>query len=337
MAWTKRNALSRNTGSAARSLHFDARTQRLVDIFVDSPRKNFAVHAYFNGAWTVRPTTNTAFNLDLWSVRYAVDDVGRILLYVVYYDPTLKVFTSETRLLTGTSWTTVPTIPGSVYADAAMCFDTSRRRFVLHGGYTIGQSRASSNGTWEWNGSWSLPSAGELLATRDRHELIFDGTSSVLVGGRWTTPRLIGLMDDVLAYAPPKPATSESFGSSCGAVGYFGTLVTTRKPWLGGEARFEVVGAASAQGYALSVGASKSSWGMLTLPLDLSAAGMTGCKLYASLDLVLPAAAQIRYSIPRSTSLVGVRYFHQAALFGSGANGAGVSWSNAVELRIGEP
>ena len=92
----------------------------------------------------------------------------------------------------------------------------------------------------------------------------------------------------------------------------------------------------------LTLGVSKSNYGALNLPFDLSPLGASGCQLLCSVEATSAAVVNAKYQavfpvqLPNNTSLVGVRYFHQGWLITPVANNLGIAFSNAAEVLIGQ-
>lgn len=78
-----------------------------------------------------------------------------------------------------------------------------------------------------------------------------------------------------------------------------------------------------------------------TFPVDLSVINMPGCKLYISVDVTIGIGTSSSggWSFPlpigTSTALLGVRVFNQSFVLDAGANGLGISASNAGWFLVG--
>jgi hypothetical protein len=112
------------------------------------------------------------------------------------------------------------------------------------------------------------------------------------------------------------------------------------RPWLGDQFRIEAQDVPSgAIPVALAFGASRTRFGSFALPLDLSPFGMPGCALHASFDFVATAIARqgsATFSIPlQAPAMPGTTVFQQALVLDPDANPAGVTLSDAAELRVG--
>jgi hypothetical protein len=90
----------------------------------------------------------------------------------------------------------------------------------------------------------------------------------------------------------------------------------------------------------LILGASRTSWGSIPLPLDLGWFGMPGCKLATSHDFALPlwsanGESIWSFGIPSDAGLIGLRFYSQAFALHPGGNPTPFLLSNACEGRIG--
>lgn len=90
----------------------------------------------------------------------------------------------------------------------------------------------------------------------------------------------------------------------------------------------------------MASGFSSTSTGALTLPLNLTPLGLTGCTLYVDpvvTDTLLGTGNQATWSlvIPNNSSLLHTRVFQQVFSLDASANGAGLTVSNAARLVVG--
>ncbi|MCA8968611.1 MAG: S8 family serine peptidase [Planctomycetes bacterium] len=93
---------------------------------------------------------------------------------------------------------------------------------------------------------------------------------------------------------------------------------------------------------ALILGASKTTWGTVPLPLSLTGAGAPGCYLVASYDMLLGASATtsngtaaFSIQVPSDASLVGKAFHNQWFVLDAGANTLGLSFSNGGTAIVG--
>ncbi len=89
------------------------------------------------------------------------------------------------------------------------------------------------------------------------------------------------------------------------------------------------------------LGNSKTKFQTITLPLDLSPLGMTGCKLHTNILWVQGIRTDfkgngiLRTTLPNLRSLIGVRLYHQAAIYDPPGNPFGLVLSNALQVLVG--
>ena len=91
----------------------------------------------------------------------------------------------------------------------------------------------------------------------------------------------------------------------------------------------------------LILGASKTSWGAIKLPLSLSGAGAPGCSLLVSFDTlgtlpVLSGSGSVKFSLPNDPLLVGAQFHNQFFVLDKSANTLGLSWTNGGTGKIGK-
>jgi hypothetical protein len=227
-----------------------------------------------------------------------------------------------------------------------MAYDAARGRTVLFGGH-------SGTGwlyeTHEWDGTnWITRQTSAAPATRWAHALAFDEARArvVLFGGFYNDGRGTGgTFGDTWEYGPVDPATYAPFGAGCASTSGTASLGSDRGslPWIGQTftARLTDLGVRTGPGLAfLLLGASRSMWGTVPLPLALDGIGMRGCSLYADPAAIVPlvsasgtATATIR--IPILTTYVGVTLYNQGGAVDAGANQLGVTMTNACAMVIG--
>ena len=123
------------------------------------------------------------------------------------------------------------------------------------------------------------------------------------------------------------------FGQGCGPGGD-PQLVATAAPHPGNNFVMQLQGVPSAMNSFLLLGARSPN-------IDLSPIGMTGCRLYASADVVLTLPANgsntVTYSlpIPAATHLIGLHFYVQGGTFNVEANRAGIITSRGLDAVIG--
>ena len=119
------------------------------------------------------------------------------------------------------------------------------------------------------------------------------------------------------------------------------TLSSAAQPQIGNTFRVSLGQARPSTAALLLLGASRSAWGALPLPLDLGVVGAPGCHLLASGEFisVIATNAQGRgsftYSLPMNLGLIGVQFFNQFLVLDPTVNGLGYVVSNGGAGLIG--
>ncbi len=146
-------------------------------------------------------------------------------------------------------------------------------------------------------------------------------------------------------YFVPLSATLTPFGNGCPGTTGIPSLAAApgSLPWLGQTLVCRLTNLPSTP-TALPfgvLGASRSSWLGIALPVDLTVLGAPGCSLLVSADQILALAnvsgtAQWQLPIPNLAALLGGTLFQQALVVDAGANALGASFSNATMATIGD-
>lgn len=307
----------------------------------------------WNGLWTQRmPATSPdprawpgiAFDARR---RQVVLYGGSSLVYTGEF-PRAMLFT-DTWVWDGTRWTQQTPVnhPKRVYGWGntsgwnSMAYDSGRDRVVFVGSYWdvfgIGYFE-----DWEWDGTdWTQRFPFSFPYARKDHALAYDERNFriVMFGGQ--TPNRY--VSETWEYYTLSPATYGSFGTGCAGTAGTPALRTAspfERPWIGGTLHVDVANVPAGNATAILVGASRSQWGAVGLPLSLAPIGMPGCSLLASPDVVLaipnPAGtATLTLSVPNEPALIGQSFYNQAFVRDPGANFVGVTVSNGGAARIG--
>lgn len=91
----------------------------------------------------------------------------------------------------------------------------------------------------------------------------------------------------------------------------------------------------------LFMGFSKTKWGALSLPFDLTKFGAKGCSLLVSVDFVSGVATNasgtgwVRYAVPNDKGLWGLGWHNQWMVLDRGANALDLTFSNGGTVTIG--
>jgi hypothetical protein len=159
--------------------------------------------------------------------------------------------------------------------------------------------------------------------------------------GGW---KLRAIIDDVKIYQGVLLLPGyDPFGSGCQGTRGVPALSSVEMPKIGNPFSVLLTNLPLNQpGFIFPVSGSKTTWGAVSLPLDLGPMGLTGCKLLVSGDVpampLMPTPIGVAVwglPIPNSPALVGAKFYNQAFFVDPKANPAGVTASNAAEGVIG--
>ena len=111
-------------------------------------------------------------------------------------------------------------------------------------------------------------------------------------------------------------------------------------PWLGESFILDVSNLLASQPATLLLGASRTAWGTLPLPFDLTSIGMPGCTLHVGGELTLPVphttgVGRVVLAIPALPTLLGAAFYDQVVALDPAANRLGATVSNAGEAHVG--
>lgn len=136
-------------------------------------------------------------------------------------------------------------------------------------------------------------------------------------------------------------ATTSPFGVACPGTTGVPALSALNNPVWGQVFQMRVDNAPTNSSSAFLLGLSNTTWGGQSLPLDLTGAGMTSCKLYVSLDYIGYVSTgpsgwfQMGLPIARDPALVGWTFYTQFAIVDLRANPLGVTTTGALQNLIG--
>jgi hypothetical protein len=279
----------------------------------------------WNGTqWSLRATTGPSPRAE--SVL-AFDTARGVCVLFGGTDATSPPVLGDTWEWNGTQWSLRAT-SGPQRTRPAFAYDQGRRRTVSIGGT---QSSGSPRDTWEWDGiAWSLTST--LGPARVEAVCVYHaGRSAILFHGGGQAMPGQELGDTWLYGHCPR---ADPFGSGC--AGTNGTPVLRAAvgstPVLGRAFVLALDDTAPAAPALLVLGTSRVAWNGLPLPALLDPIGMTGCRLWCSIDLALPlatAGGSTRWSeqVPGDAALLGAALFQQAFV--------GLAASNGLALVLG--
>jgi hypothetical protein len=137
------------------------------------------------------------------------------------------------------------------------------------------------------------------------------------------------------------PGAFYTYGTNCGRTPYRPVLTTDagRVPRHGTRFPLILDQLAPGQPALLHIGASRTTWGALVLPLDLSSIGAPGCALLASGEWAFPlfnATGRVVFGldVPNDPRLRGVTFYAQGMLWDPFANALGFAVSNGIGAVI---
>jgi hypothetical protein len=246
-----------------------------------------------------------------------------------------SLYLNDTWEWDGTNWIPVTTASSPAPRRSGhMTYDAARDRCVLFGGQTTASIRLAD--VWEFDGVDWLPRATTQSPTpRIYAPLAYDARRRqvVLFGGSHGSHGLA----DTWTLEPQFPASFTAYGSGCPGSNGVPQLAATpgQLPWLGTTLGLTVTPVPGA--FFVFLGASRTSWLGLPLPLDLGFPGLPGCALAASPDVTLAGVGnggvgQLALQIPARPEFLGAVLFTQALL----PDAAVVAVvSNGGEFRLG--
>jgi len=221
--------------------------------------------------------------------------------------------------------------------DFGIAFDGSSGRTIVFQG-SDGQS--CLNDAWAWSGlGWTeLVASANPPAGRSFARIAYDARNeqAVSFGGECSGT----LMQDTWSIDVQPFGRHSETGPGCSGGGLSPRVgpVPGSNPVLGGSMRLQLSDLPSGNQLPafLFVGFTR-----FPLPLDLTAFGLAGCRLYAASDLTYPAARSgsfgfVNIALPSDASYLGLRLETQGVAFVPGANSAGLLTTNGLSVRIGE-
>lgn len=164
-------------------------------------------------------------------------------------------------------------------------------------------------------------------------------TSQMTDGTNQTTNRAYWRRPSSTTFAPTGIVTHPWFDVMCGG-SPLPLMKNTGVPTVNKTFTVDLSQAPTGAPALNALGLSKTNFGPLPLPLDLSAIA-PGCYLFSSLDLVSASVvsgmgtATVTWGIPNNNSLVGLQFYNQYLIVRPAANTLGLLFSNAGEGKIG--
>jgi predicted deacylase len=163
-------------------------------------------------------------------------------------------------------------------------------------------------------------------------------TSGTAGGGFWRRPPRSG------SWAASGIVKFPSYQVLCqhgGKPGAIPVLSSNDVPKLGANFGLRLAQAAPNAPAMLVIGASRTAWGTVPLPLNLGPFGAPGCSLLASLEFLMQTrtdgngTATLQFSVPNRAALVGTTFFDQFVVADPTINAMGLVVSNGGTGKIG--
>ena len=140
-------------------------------------------------------------------------------------------------------------------------------------------------------------------------------------------------------------ATFTTFGTGCkGEGGFVPSISNVGLPRVGNAFQVHVIKIPGLRNIWLFTGKSKTSWGKLPLPFDLSPLGLSGCRLYTDVVFIFPSQSQggtgsngygfITLSIPAFPGFVGTKLYFQWMVEARSVPPLNIAFSDAAEARL---
>ena len=337
--WTKLTPKVSPFGLQTNAIAYDSARDRVVFLIDVST----ALETWeFDGVTWARVATSRSPGRATAGLAY--DRIRKQVVAIAGY-VNLATNPGETWVYDGVDWIRKNTNDPVARAYYSLWYDPVRERVVLFGGgvFNSGTGPQILNDMYEWNGSsWapaSVPVGGpQRVAAHVAYDIA--RSRAVLFGGNGT-----GAGSDTYEYGPVTPGTGLAFGAGCpGSAG--SPRLSPREgmvPWLGSPLVMdltEIGSSTTANLPSLLLGDSRSQWGSIQLPFDLTPLGMPGCTLLAAPQVAVllrnaGGIANYALQIPAAPSLLGATFYAQGVVTDASANPLGLTVSNAYQLAIG--
>lgn len=321
-------------------------------------------HEWDGTTWTTVPATNWNWPVD---PRFRIGAAmafdrqrGKTVLFggasvtTTTYSP---VYRNDTFEWDGSTWTAMqPTTMPPAYYQPRMVFDADRGQCVLFGNPNM----SGGSTVWAWDGAdWSaiaMPAPPGFLdydVSRGRWLAFSTSATWELQGNAWLIvpgvgplgPMAFDLSQGAFAgsdslghftFGDAAAATLRPVGAGCAGSAGMPVLHGEDAPRLGRTLPLHLAQAPAGALFVGLLGGEAPTWAGLTLPIDLTAAGMPGCLLHAGIGAhELRSGTTWPIVIPATIALLGGRYRVQALVFDASANVLGATMSTALALCIG--
>ncbi|MBK8975298.1 MAG: hypothetical protein IPM29_05190 [Planctomycetes bacterium] len=236
-------------------------------------------------------------------------------------------FANDTWVLRNGLWSFLPTSaspPGR--SEHVLAADLARGGLLMFGGETASGRVAD---TWELTDDWHLVGTAHAPAPREEAIMVFDAQQGeIVMSVGWD----LGHYRDTWNFGARPPATSVSFGTGCRGSAPTLPVLSSTRPWLGGNLAYTVDGTPANAAALLVFGAQRTQ-----IPLD--PIGMPGCILATLVEASSPMVvsgnrATVALALPNLANLAGVRLVNQSAMVVPGVNPLGVLTTNGLEATL---
>lgn len=325
------------TARAFYAMAYDQRRGVVVTFGSQSTTNGAQTWEYDGTNWRLATPTTSPASRESPNMCY---DAGRgvIVMFGGYYGlASAPQMYGDTWEYDGITWRQVTTLnsPAPRYRHA-MHYDSNRGRVVLVAGY----GSASFSDTWEYDGNdWTqVATVGPSRPTEAIDGYYPFASQSVYFGGSGPT----GVTNETWTFAGATTAIAAPFGTGCTGTAGLPVVNAVTRPILGSTFQVTVDNVPASSGLTLLAQGFNNTFSSAvgSLPADLSAFGLGGCKLEVTTDAVvaLPisgTSAALSIPIPNLPSLTNLQWFAQALTLDAGsANGFGTT-SRALHAVLG--
>lgn len=332
-SWAPRIFLPKSPPASQGQMVYDV--NRKVCVYVTaSSSSSYAteVWEYDGKTWVLKKTKTDPGITQHFALAY--DPVRKLTFLFGGNGPKISWASSATWSYDGTDWKQISTkhSPGRrIYMK--MAFDLQRKVIVLHGGEVFNGGYTPDYHTFEFDGTdWRRADVQSLLNQgRYGAPLCYDSRRKSIV---------IGTSNYIYEYKL-FPGSWTAFGKGCGSPAPVLAPKAGSYPKIGTSYPLSLSSLPkTAKGAILCLGASRTKWLTLNLPLDLKIFNMPGCNLLQSLDLLwmmTPSGGTYASTIalPNTPALAGQKLNAQSLVIVPNANPTWLVVSSAGEICIG--
>lgn len=325
--WTPRIFLPKSPPAGRGRLVYDSNRGLCVWTSFSNPMQTWE---YDGKTWAQKSTKTTPDSTDRFGVAY---DSNRKVV-VLYGGDTKTSASASTWEYDGLDWKRIATKGSAgqrIWHDLA--YDAKRKRVVLCGGHRYTGGYYPDYRTYEYDGKTWI--AADLQAPYNDGKyglsMCYDSKRQHVISAGHGNP---------YEYMP-FPGTWTSYGKGCGTTPPVLAPDVGASPKIGTNYPLSLTTLPSAaKGSILALGASKTKWLTLSLPLDLKIFGMPGCMLQQSMDVLWLMSAsgstfKTQIPFPNVPALAGQSVFVQSIVIVPGAKTSWLNTTNGGAIVIG--